>query len=99
MPPIEEALTMQIFGRLQWFSVFILAGLAAPIAGAESLEGRIRDSRTHAGLSFVKVELMYLEARVGFEYTDQDGRFSFGRLDARNYTILATLQGYEPLSI
>jgi Flp pilus assembly protein TadD len=90
---------MNRFGRLQLFCMFVLAGLAAPLAGAEGLDGRVRDSRTHAGLSFVRVELIYLEVRVGLEYTDQDGRFFFGRLDPRNYTILATLQGYEPLSV
>ena len=89
---------MKIFGRLPFCCVFALAAFLPGFAGAESIEGRVTDSRTHAGLPFAKVELIAREVRVGLEYSDEDGRFVFGRLEPRNYTISITLQGYDPAS-
>ena len=89
---------MTRFIALSWFCV-LMTGLSPAFARAQSLDGQIRDSRTHATLSFVKVELLYRGVRVGLEYTDQDGRFSFGIVEPGPYTISATLAGYSGVAL
>jgi Flp pilus assembly protein TadD len=46
----------------------------------------------------VKVELLYRDVRIDLDFTNEEGRFLFARVEPRNYTILASLQGYDAVS-
>jgi tetratricopeptide (TPR) repeat protein len=79
--------------------MLLMTAVAADFAEARSLEGQVRDSRTHAGLPFVKLELQNSSSRVGIEYSDNDGRFVFGNVAPGTYKLSATLQGYEGVAV
>ena len=81
------------------FCLSILTALSSAFAASQTIEGQIRDSGTHAGLQFVKVELLYRDAPVDMHYTDSDGRFHFANKEPGSYTISATLPGYSSAAV
>ena len=60
-----------------------------------SVDGHVRDARTHKPLQLVRIELSQLGAASNTQYTDLDGRFHFPSVMAGNYTITAVSIGYE----
>ena len=81
------------------FCLSILTALSSAFAASQTIEGQIRDSGTHVGLQFVKVELLYRDAPVDMHYTDSDGRFHFANKEPGSYTISATLPGYSSAAV
>jgi tetratricopeptide (TPR) repeat protein len=83
----------------QCLSILIVAVLSPVFARAQNLDGFLRDSRTHRGIPYAKVELLQLGVRVGLDYSKSDGAFSFMKLEPGHYTISASADGYNPLTI
>src|SRR5262245_64563677 len=90
---------MKNWSGLRLFFVFLVAATSPVFAGTGMVEGRVRDSRTHMGLPYVKVELLYTGIRVALEYTDADGRFMFANVEPRSYTLSLALSGYNGVSL
>jgi tetratricopeptide (TPR) repeat protein len=90
---------MKKWSGLRLFFVFLVAATSSIFAGTGMVEGRVRDSRTHMGLPYVKVELLYTGIRVALEYTDADGRFMFANVEPRGYTLALALSGYNGVSL
>jgi tetratricopeptide (TPR) repeat protein len=88
---------MKKWNASRWFFVFLVT--TVPAFAGVGLEGRVRDARTHMGLPYVKVELLYTGIRVGLEYTDTDGRFIFASVEPRSYTVQVALMGYNSMSL
>jgi tetratricopeptide (TPR) repeat protein len=89
---------MKRFGVLSWLCVLIVTVFSPALAETRSLDGQIRDSRTHTKLPYVKVELLYRGIPLAVEFTDDDGRFFFSNVEPRYYTVSATLSGYDAVS-
>jgi len=90
---------MKKWSGLPLFFVFLVTATSPAFAGTGVVEGRVRDSRTHMGLPYVKVELLYTGIRVALEYTDSDGRFMFPNVEPRGYTLVLALNGYNGVSL
>jgi tetratricopeptide (TPR) repeat protein len=89
---------MKKWGALS--SLYLFSVVVAPaFAASLTLEGRVRDSRTHMGLPYAKVELLCAGVRIGLNYTDIDGRFRFPNLEPRTCTVSVALAGYNSVSV
>src|SRR5262245_54215605 len=90
---------MKKWGALLSLFAFLAVVIVPALAALLTLEGRVRDSRTHMGLPYAKVELLCAGVRIGLDYTDIDGRFRFTNLEPRTCTVLVALAGYNTMSV
>src|SRR5215831_603087 len=90
---------MKRISPLHLACVFVVTAFLPIFGEAQTLEGHIRDSRTHIGLPEVKLELLHLGIRVGLQYSNSEGEFLFANLAPLDYTLSATLSGYDTVSI
>jgi tetratricopeptide (TPR) repeat protein len=86
---------MRRSSSLQWLCVLAAIALPGAFAEGRGLDGQVRDSRTHARLPFVRVELMYRTTQIDLQYSDEEGDFHFAKLEPGRYTISAALSGYQ----
>lgn len=64
-----------------------------------SIEGQVRDSRTHAPIPFARVELWQAQLPVDQQATDKEGRFRFAALAQTRFTILVDYPGFDSASV
>jgi hypothetical protein len=74
----------------------LILALATQLA---TIEGQVRDARTHAAIPFARIELWRGQIPVDQRYTDADGKFRFAQLASSRYTIAVDYVGYESSSI
>jgi tetratricopeptide (TPR) repeat protein len=64
-----------------------------------SIDGQVRDARTHMPIILAKVELSTLRTPVDLQLTGSDGRFRFVNLPEGNYSISVSYSGYQPVHV
>jgi tetratricopeptide (TPR) repeat protein len=61
-----------------------------------SIDGQVRDARTHMPIILAKVELSTLRTPVNLQLTGSDGRFRFVNIPEGTYSISVSYSGYQP---
>src|SRR5262245_32121328 len=67
----------------------------AMLAQVSTVNGQLRDARTHATIASAKVQLLSEGTPVDLQYTDHDGRFGFINVMPRRYRISAAHPDYD----
>lgn len=90
---------MKIFTLLWWSGVLVALTSLSGLGEAETLEGHVRDSRTHGGLAFAKVELLDRGVPIDRGFTNKEGEFRFVNLISQSYTVSAASPGYADAAV
>jgi len=69
--------------------------LMAMLAQVSTVNGQLRDARTHQTIASAKVQLLSEGTPVDLRYTDHDGRFGFINVMPRRYRISAAHPDYD----
>src|SRR5215831_18433321 len=73
--------------------------ILALVTQLATIEGQVRDARTHNAISLASVEVWSLQTPVDQHYTDRDGRFLIAHLTEGHYTISVSHSGYKPSQV
>src|SRR5262249_10530526 len=69
--------------------------LLAMLTQVSTINGQLRDARTHETIASARVELLFDGSPVDLQYSDHDGRFAFVNVMARRYKVSAAFSGYD----